>query len=456
MAINASKRRGRSRVPRFRWVPWIAGIAAVFGSASCANNAASTGATAAPAPAAPVTAAPVAEAPAKITAPNPASVSQPTLSTADFSKWLMDFRAEAAKKGISTRTLESAFVNVEPLPRVLELDRSQPEFVQTFAGYLRPRVTETRINKGRELLARHSALFKQIEQQYGVQGQYLVAFWGLESDFGAVTGGFSAISALATLAYDPRRSQMYRDELLTALQIIDAGHIKPEAMKSSWAGAMGQCQFMPSTFKRYAVDGDGDGHINIWQSLPDVMHSAANYLSQAGWKGDERWGREVVLPANFDFALSGTTVRKSVSEWNALGVRKADGSPLGNASLQASVVVPAGAKGPAFLTYNNFRTAMVWNRSVNYALSVGLLADRLMGETGLRHAPDANERPMDRAAVEEMQQRLNAAGINVGVPDGVPGSRTRDGVREYQLKYKLVPDGYASYEFLEQLRKATP
>jgi membrane-bound lytic murein transglycosylase B len=246
---------------------------------------------------------------------------------------------------------------------------------------------------------------------------------------------------------------MYRDELLTALQIIEGGHIKPNEMIGSWAGAMGQCQFMPSTFKHYAIDGDGDGHIDIWHSIPDVLTSAAHYLAESGWKAGERWGREVVLPAGFDFALSGMTVRKTVSEWNALGLRKTDGSALGSGDMQASLVVPGGARGPAFLTYNNFRTTMVWNRSVNYAISVGYLADRLMGEDELKHTPDAGERPLNRAAVEEMQTLLNAAGIDVGKPDGVPGARTRDAVREYQFRNHLIPDGYASYEFLETLRK---
>ncbi len=371
----------------------------------------------------------------------------------DFAAWLAALRSEAAKKGISTNILEAAFTGVdEPLARVLELDQSQPEFVQTFSGYMKNRMSDARIRRGRELLVKHKELFKRIEQQYGVQPQYLASFWALESNFGDATGGFSVINALATLAYDPRRSDFFRGELFTALQILQAGHIKPGEMTGSWAGAMGQCQFMPSTFQHYAVDGDGDGRIDIWHSLPDVLASAAHYLAQSGWKADERWGREVVLPANFDFALTGTGARKSVSAWNELGVRRLDGKPIGQAEMLASIIVPAGVDGPAFLTYDNFRTTMVWNRSTFYAIAVGHLADRFMGEGPIEHMPAKEERALGHADVEELQSLLIRSGSSLAEPDGVLGTKTRDAVRDYQVHHKLKPDGYASYEFLEMLR----
>ena len=214
----------------------------------------------------------------------------------------------------------------EPIPRVLELDKSQPEFVQTFAGYMRNRLSDARIERGKSLLVEHKDLFNRIQQQYGVQPHYLVSFWALESNFGDFTGGFSVVNALATLAYDPRRSDFFRSELLTALRIIEEGHIPVEQMSGSWAGAMGQCQFMPSTFYAYARDGDGDGRVDIWNSVPDVFASAANYLSQNGWQGDERWGREVILPDGFDFTQTGTGVRKTVTQWNSLGIRRVNGN----------------------------------------------------------------------------------------------------------------------------------
>ena len=370
-----------------------------------------------------------------------------------FEEWLRDLRAEAMSLGISAATLDAALATVEaPIPRVLELDRSQPEFVQTFSGYMRNRLSDARIARGQKLLEDYADLFSRIQAEYGVQPHYLVSFWALESNFGDFTGGFSVINALATLAYDPRRSDMFRTELLTALRIIQEGHIAADSMTGSWAGAMGQCQFMPSTFYNYARDGDGDGRIDIWNSVPDVMTSAANYLSQNGWQGDERWGREVVLPAGFDFTQTGTGVRKTVTDWNRLGIRRTDGAPLGNADMLGSIELPAGAQGPAFLTYSNYRTTMVWNRSTFYAISVGHLADRFVGGGPIVNMPSEEERPLSRDEVIELQTLLNQQGIDVGTPDGISGSRTRAGVREYQARSGILTDGYANFELLEKLR----
>jgi len=371
-----------------------------------------------------------------------------------FEDWLMELRADARSQGISDETLDAAFATVEaPIPRVLELDRSQPEFVQTFTGYMRNRMSQARIERGQALLEEHRELFQRIQNEYGVQPHYLVSFWALESNFGDFTGGFSVINALATLAYDPRRNDMFRSELITALRIIEEGHISAEQMSGSWAGAMGQCQFMPTTFYRYAKDGDGDGRIDIWNSVPDVFASAANFLSQSGWRGDERWGREVILPEGFDFTLTGTGVRKTVTEWNSLGITRVNKSPLGNADLEGSIVLPAGSNGPAFLAYNNFRTTMVWNRSTYYAISVGHLADRFVGDGPIMYMPENEERPMSRELVTELQTLLNAQGVDAGTPDGILGSRTRAAVRAYQEQANLPTDGYPSFELLEQLRE---
>ena len=370
-----------------------------------------------------------------------------------FAEWLADLRSEALAEGINESLLDEALsVIEEPIPRVIELDQSQPEFVQTFSNYMNNRLSEARIARGQALLQEHSELFDRIYREYGVQPHYLVSFWALESNFGDFTGGFSVLNALATLAYDPRRSSFFRNELLTALKILDAGHISVEDMSGSWAGAMGQCQFMPSTFDRYAVDGDGDGRIDIWNSLPDIFASAANFLSESGWRPDERWGREVILPQGFDFTQSGTGVRKTVTEWNNLGVMRADGSPLGNASLQGSIILPAGASGPVFLAYNNFRTTMVWNRSTFYAISVGHLADRFVGGGPIQHWPETDERALSRDEVIELQELLNTMGIDVGTPDGILGSRTRGAIRTFQEESGLPTDGYASYDLLEMMR----
>jgi membrane-bound lytic murein transglycosylase B len=367
-----------------------------------------------------------------------------------FSQWLEDLRQEALALGISPSTL-AVLDTVEPLERVLELDNSQPEFVQTFTRYIGLRVTSDQVARGRSLLAEHSALLDQVQQRYGVQPHYLAAFWAIESNFGRATGGFAVIDALATLAYDPRRAEFFRRELLTALQILDDGHIAPERMSGSWAGAMGQLQFLPSVFYTYGVDGDNDGRIDIWNSLPDVFYSAANFLSNSGWQGDERWGREVLLPENFDFALSGTGTIKPLQEWKDLGIKTVAGRPIPVADMNASVILPAGAKGPAFLGYANYRATLRYNPSTFYALTVGTLADQFSGGAAIVNMP-VNEQAMSIAQVAELQTLLNTMGFESGEPDGRVGRMTRAAVRAYQQTANLPMDGYASMELLESLR----
>lgn len=379
--------------------------------------------------------------------------SQPETNPQPFSQWLEELRLEAIDSGMSAQTVNSVLATVtEPIPSVIENDRNQPEFVQTFSGYMQNRISDARIQRGQALMEEHKDLFDRIYAEYGIPAHYLVSFWALESNFGDYTGGFSVVNALATLAYDPRRSDMFRRELLTALRIIDQGHISAERMTGSWAGAMGQCQFMPSTFDTYARDGDGDGRIDIWNSIPDIFASAANFLASSGWKRDERWGREILLPEGFDYALSGTSTRKTVTEWNQLGVMRANGEPLGNASLEGSIILPAGADGPAFLGYNNFRTTMVWNRSTFYAISVGHLADRFSGEGPILHMGET-ERALSRNEVIEMQTILNDLGMDAGEPDGIMGSQTRGAIRRYQEFKGSTPDGYASATLLEELQQ---
>ena len=292
-----------------------------------------------------------------------------------FAEWREGVRSEALSLGISAATFDAAFAGVEPIPRVIELDRSQPEVTLTFAQYVERVVPESRVAKGRELLAAHRDILEPIGRKYGVPPRFIVALWGIETNFGQYLGGFSVIAALATLAHDGRRSAYFRQELLHALSILEDGHITPESMMGSWAGAMGQSQFMPSSFVNYAVDYDGDGKRDIWGTQADVFASAANYLAQAGWRTGETWGRRVTLPAGFDHALAGLKVTKTLAEWQALGLRRADGSDLPQAILSGSVVLPGGEEGPAYLVYNNYRTIMRWNRSFYFATSVGLLAD---------------------------------------------------------------------------------
>lgn len=371
----------------------------------------------------------------------------------DFSSWLEDFRQEARTKGISEATLHTALDDLQPIPRVIELDRKQPEFTQTFWRYLDARVTEDRVERGRMLRELHAELLDSIARKYGVQPRFLVAFWGLETNFGDYLGSFPVVGSLATLAHDPRRSDFFRTELLAALSIIDEGHIPVNEMVGSWAGAMGQPQFMPSTFVRFAVDGDGDGRRDIWHSLPDVFASAANFLSKSGWQGDRNWGREVKLPPDFALELAGLEVEKSLAAWQVLGVRKINGADLPRVNIKASVVLPAGHAGPAFLVYNNYRTTLQWNRSDLYAIAVGHLADRIAGREALATSRPASEQRLSRNQVEKIQELLTAQGFDPGPIDGVVGSQTRQAIKEFQRMAKLPADGHPTPELLEELGK---
>jgi len=295
----------------------------------------------------------------------------------NFEQWVSEFKVEAIGKGISSSLVDQAFEGVAPIPRVLELDRNQPESRMTFREYRKKIVSQLRITRGRKMMALHRDLLHEVGQQYGVQPRFIVALWGIETFYGKNTGGYSIIEALATLAYDGRRSQYFRTELLNAFQIIQDRHISLEAMKGSWAGAMGQCQFMPSSFLQLAVDYDGDGRKDIWTTPADVFASAANYLAQSGWRGKQIWGRRAQLPNGFDAKMVGLKISKPLHVWQKLGIRKIDGSDLPVASLNASMVLPDGKDGPAYLVYDNYRVIMKWNRSTYFATSVGLLADAL-------------------------------------------------------------------------------
>ena len=300
--------------------------------------------------------------------------------TTVFAFWLEELRAEALGQGISAATFEVALAGVKPIPRVIELDRSQPEGTLTFKQYMDRVVPNSRVVKGRLMLQENSSALEAVRKVYNVQPRFIVALWGIETNFGQHTGGFSVIASLATLAFDGRRSAYFRSELLNALRILEEGHIAPDAMTGSWAGAMGQSQFMPSSFVRFAIDFDGDGKRDIWTTKLDVFGSAANYLSESGWKGDQTWGRQVRLPANFDTAQASLQISNSLADWQALGVRRVNGQNLPIvAGMMGSIVFPGGDGGPAFLVYDNFKTTLKWNRSTYFAMAVGHLADRIAG-----------------------------------------------------------------------------
>ncbi len=367
-----------------------------------------------------------------------------------FAQWLKAFEQRAADAGLSDKTIQSALSNAKFIPRIVELDRAQPEFTRPPWAYLDGAVSQLRIDQGKALIRKYQRTFNAAEKQYGVPASVITAIWGMESNFGKNFGSFRAVDALATLAYDGRRYEWASRELLIALKIIERGDIPATQMLGSWAGAMGHTQFLPSAYQRFAVDADGDGKRDIWGSIPDVIYSTANFLAQSGWKTGEIWGAEVRLPGNFDFARAETKFTQSSAAWAAEGVRSLDGSALPNLD-DASIITPAGARGPAILVGNNFRTLLKYNNSNNYALAVALIAQQIDGGSGLISTWPRELESLSRSEVRAMQEALNAKGFDTGTPDGVAGPATRIGLREFQKSVGLPADGYPTKELLKVL-----
>lgn len=365
----------------------------------------------------------------------------PAHAQTDFNSWLAAFRQDAAAHGISADTLDAALTGLTPVERVIELDGRQPEFMQTFADYLGKRVTASQVARGQAKLVEHEALLDAVERKYGVPKNVLVAFWGLETNFGSSMGTLNIPASLATLAWEGRRSAFFRSQLLDALTIIDAGHVAAIDMNGSWAGAMGHMQFMPSTFRAYAVDGDGDARIDLWQSLPDAMNSAANYLARAGWRAGEPVAIEVRLPEGFDWRQARVAHRLPVAEWAAMGVQTMDAGALPSVAGRPAIVLPQGWQGPAFMVFDNFDVVMQWNRSVSYALSVAQLAHQIAGGSALV-APMGEPGSLSTAQMKALQTALNELGIDAGTADGLLGPRTQTAIRRYQVIHQLPADGY--------------
>ena len=297
------------------------------------------------------------------------------LDEAKFKVWLENFKNDAAREGISKETIDSALADIKPIPRIIELDRKQPEFTKTFQQYIESVVPQARIKRANEELAKNRQLLEEISKKYGVQKRFIVALWGIETDFGTKTGSYYIPEALATLAFEGRRHEFFRKELINALKIIDQDHIKHSDMKGSWAGAMGQTQFMPSSFLSYSQDYNGDGKRDIWNTRADVFASIANYLRQVGWDGNATWGKKVKLPEGFDKSF--IKKDKKLSEWQALGVRNINGNDLPAHDMVAMLSMPGGKDGDAFLVYNNYKNILKWNRSDYFATAVGKLSDSI-------------------------------------------------------------------------------
>lgn len=377
----------------------------------------------------------------------------------DYTRWLSALKQEMLEKGISSQTVETVFKPnyYHKSPEVVAIDRKQIEFVLTSTDYLNRVISEKKVLKGQQKYNELYPLFKDMEEKYGVPFNYLVAFWGMETNYGQHFGNFQVVEALTILSYDNRRPQFFRNELYNALQIIDKWNVDYTQMEGSWAGAMGHFQFMPSTFNAYAVDYNGDGKIDIWHSYEDAVASAANYLGQIGWKKDEPWGMEVSLPWNFDYAITGRGKVKQIKEWQKLGVKTTDNKNLGlDENLLAAVIVPEGKKGSAYLVLDNFKKIMLWNRSENYALAVGILADYVKSGEKWQQVQQNPALRVKTDDVIKVQSFINKLGWFKLDEDGQLGSKTREAIKEVQQKAKMPQDGYPDYQLLQKINKYNP
>lgn len=369
-----------------------------------------------------------------------------------FEQWVSEFRQTARAQGITPATLDEALAGVRYQPRIIELDRSQPEFTRAIWEYLDSAVSSSRVDNGRQKLAEHRSAADQAQARYGVPGSVITAIWGIESNYGSNFGSFSTIDAFATLGYEGRRHAFAQEQLIAALRIIQEGDIDRDHMLGSWAGAMGHTQFIPTSFLAYAVDGDSDGRRDIWGSIPDVMASTAHYLAKNGWQRDQPWGVEVTLPEGFDYTRTELSTRQPISAWQAQGVRPVQGQSL-PAFDQGSIIAPAGAQGPAFLVGPNFRVIMRYNNATSYALAVALLSQRINGGPGVQGTWPRSLKPLTRSQTKEMQGLLNQKGFGTGTPDGIMGPNTREGLRAWQRSAGKTPDGFPSSSVLEELRQ---
>ena len=376
---------------------------------------------------------------------------------AEFIAWISAFRAEALGQGISAKTFDDAFRSVKLNQRVIELNENQPEFNRAIWAYLDSALSDDRIKRGKELMRQHRKLLHASQREYGVPPSIITAIWAMESNYGKLTGGFNVIEALATLAYQGRRAAFGREQLLAALKIIEEGDIGADRMSGSWAGAMGQTQFIPTVYLQYARDGNGDGKRNLWDTLADVFASTANYLQQKSWAEGQPCFDEVRLPAKFNFGEADVSIEKPIREWKDEGVLRIDGSklPKSVADLDAALIVPAGHNGPAFLAYPNFKAILAYNNAVSYALAVCQLAKRFDGGKPIRTPWPREETPLAaRTDRMELQSLLAKRNFDVGEPDGVIGRRTRQAIREFQKAEGMIQDGYASMDLLVRLRQS--
>tara|TARA_B100001179_G_scaffold219588_1_gene193382 strand:- start:1220 stop:2500 length:1281 start_codon:yes stop_codon:yes gene_type:complete len=384
-----------------------------------------------------------------------APVVEPTeirVSNAEFARWIEGFRRRARAQGISDAVFARAFAGIQYDTDVIRRDRNQAEFTKAIWEYLDSAVSQTRINNGRAAMRQHARVLGEIEARYGVPASVVTAVWGLESAYGTFRGSNDIVESLATLAFDGRRGAFFEEQLIAALKILQNGDVAPRNMTGSWAGAMGHTQFIPTSYLDYAVDFRGDGRRDIWSDDPtDALASTAAYLARHGWVKGQPWGMEVRLPQGFDYGQTGDGVKKSVAQWTRLGVRDAAGRQVPNHG-QASILIPGGARGAAFMTFKNFNVIERYNAADAYVIGVGHLSDRLMGGPAIQADWPRGDRALKLAERKELQQRLTRAGFSTGGVDGKIGPNTQKAVRAFQRSVGMVPDGYASLEVLRRLR----
>ncbi len=386
-----------------------------------------------------------------------AGLSLPAFASSEqvFNEWLQQLKNEASTKGIKQETLIIVQPYLKLNEKILTLDQQQPEFTQTFWTYLTKRLSPIRVQAGRLQAFNHRDLVNQLEQEQGIPAEVLLAFWGLETNYGTYLGEFSTLEALTTLAFDPRRHDFFRKELLAALAIIDRGVISPSEMRGSWAGAIGQMQFMPSVYLKYAKDADGDNKADLWNSTADALSSAATYLRASGWQAKQPWLQQVTLPPTFDYSLADGKTELSLTQARQLGVTPVSGSWLSSQSNTISLLLPAGYDGPAFAIWSNFKVIKRWNNSNNYALTVGLLAFALSNQNQPEVIIPENQKPWSRTFVSQLQEKLTQEGYDTEGNDGWFGSRSMQALRRYQQAHKLPADGYPNKQTLKLL-KLTP
>jgi len=370
-------------------------------------------------------------------------------NTTDFKQWLQQFKREAVASGLSADVVNRSLQGLTPDPEVIRRDRSQHVFAQTFLEFAGKKVSNYRLVNGRRHISENAALFQRIERQFGVPAEVLTAFWALESDFGAVTGDYPTLRSVLTLAYDCRRPDLFKPELMHALRLVQKGDQTPNGMRGAWAGELGQLQFLPSSYNKYAIDFDGDGHRELIRSKADALASAAKFLKNHGWRAGQPWLQEVRVPRDMDWALARMDNKLPLARWQQQGVTYPDGSPLVNNGT-AALLLPMGRNGPAFLAYPNFDVLLDWNESTVYATTSAYLASRFAGAPAMRSG-NAPVTKLSVPQVKQLQSKLKARGLPVGKVDGIIGELTRAAVRQVQKQLSLPVDGYPDPELLQRL-----